>query len=90
MATQTINDPLGILALQREIGVVRLEISNLEDKLTNNLDLPITEKVLIEKTGIKASTLTALRKAGKIRSYKPGKDVMYIPSEFRQDIRKLL
>lgn len=83
------NDPLGINTLITEIRQHSGRLNKLEALISSSLDVPVTESILIERTGINKRTLLTLRKDGKVRSYKVGKDVTYIPSEFRDDIRKL-
>lgn len=89
MAENINSDPLGIIQLTNELKLSQKRMDDLERLIASNLDLPIAEALLIEKTGIKAGTLRKLRNAGEIRSYKAGNVVMYTPSEFRKDIMKI-
>ena len=83
------NDPLGILALQETIKELKEKLSNLEKVAIFGEELPISEEMIIERTGINSGTLYALRTKGKIRFHKPGKGVMYFASEFAEDIKSL-
>lgn len=82
-------DPLGIHALHKDILFLRESVEKLIEQITHGAELPISESLLIEKTGITRPTLYRLRRSGQLRWYKPGKEVMYIPSEFTADIKKL-
>lgn len=86
------NDPLGILALQETIKDLKEKLSNLEKVAIFGEELPVSEAMIIERTGIRPGTLMALRQDPKkdFRSYKVGKTVMYIPSEFTEDIKSLV
>lgn len=83
------NDPLGILSLTETIQDLKGNLDQLEKVLLFGEELPITEEMIIERTGINVGTLYSLRKEGKLRFHKPGKSVMYFASEFAEDIRAL-
>ena len=84
------NDPLGILALQERMNAAIVQLDKLEQFMLQGTELPVSEAKIIEKTGIRTGTLLSLRQEGKIRSYKAGKVVMYLPSEFTEDIKNLI
>jgi hypothetical protein len=87
--SQPQSDPLGVYELTETIRQYAGKIDELKALVSSGLDMPITEAVLIEKTGLSANTLAAMRKEGALRFYKARKHVTYIPSEFTEDIRKL-
>lgn len=81
-------DPLGINKLTERIQNHERLVSDLERLIMSNMDLPINESMIMERTGLTSNQLRALRKNG-LRSYKAGSTTMYIPSQFREDICKL-
>lgn len=89
MSTAPQNDPLGIHALQSRMEALQSQLEKIEKSALFGEELPVAEDVIIEKTGIKKGTLLSLRNAGKIKSYKAGGVVMYLPSEFKNDIVNL-
>lgn len=87
--TATPNDPLGIHALQSRMETLQSQLEKIEKSALFGEELPVAESIIIEKTGIKKGTLLNLRNEGKIKSYKAGGVVMYLPSEFKNDIVNL-
>lgn len=83
------NDPLGIGTLQRAVDTLTGQLEEIRKAIDIATELPITEKMLMEQTGIRPHALLSLRQEGRIRYHKPGKAVMYFPSEFAEDIRRL-
>lgn len=82
-------DPLGIHSLIEKLHAAHEQLDKLEQFVLHGVELPVSEKMITEKTGIKSSALLSLRQSGKLRSYKVGKTVLYLPSEFTEDIRVL-
>lgn len=83
------HDPLGIIALQKDLATTCDKLHKIEQMIVSSMDMPITEEKIMEITGIDRPTLYRMRKAGLLRSYKPGKKVMYLPSEVRAAITKM-
>lgn len=81
-------DPLGIHALRRDLTNTCNKLDKIEQMILSSMDMPITEEKVIEITGIDRPTLYRMRKSGILQSYKPGKKVMYLPSEVRTAIQK--
>jgi hypothetical protein len=69
-------------ALQDQLG--KIEKSALFGE-----ELPVAESIIIEKTGLRKSALLSLRNNGKLRFGKVGKDTVYLPSQFKEDILNL-
>lgn len=83
------NDPLGIHALQDKMNAVIAQLEKLEQFMLHGKELPVSEALIMEKTGIRQGTLLSLRQSGDLRYYKAGKSVMYLASEFTEDICNL-
>lgn len=80
------HDPLGIYELTNRLRSIEEKFDKLEQFILHGVELPVSEKMIIEKTGMRQSTLLTLRQSGKLRSLKIGKSVLYLPSEFKEDI----
>jgi hypothetical protein len=83
------NDPLGIHALQSRMEALQDQLGKIEKSALFGEELPVAESIIIEKTGLRKSALLSLRNNGKLRFGKVGKDTVYLPSQFKEDILNL-
>lgn len=75
-------------SLAEEVKAFLRGFPALDEWVESSFDMPVAEELMTEEIGIALRTIQVMRQNGQIRSYVVGKKIFYIPSEFRDDIRR--